>query len=114
MTQCEDVMRAALEQLALSPELGAIAREALAEVDALPENDTDDLRPALEQMRKAAEAAYVTGERWKACAKAAEARLAQIAELVADALPGEYAGKVYVDADHYRSIQRLARGEEPA
>jgi hypothetical protein len=86
--------------------------KALAEVRALPASNTEtelDCKTcgckylALEQQNRA----YWTDE-----AKAAEARLAQIAELVDDALPAEYAGNVYVDAEHYRSIQRLARGEE--
>jgi hypothetical protein len=118
MRDAARVMEAALQWICDQPALIGNyaeqnrARDALAEVRALPASNTEtdlDCKTcgckclALEQQNRA----YWTDE-----AKTAEARLAQIAELVDDALPAEYAGNVYVDAEHYRSIQRIARGEE--
>jgi hypothetical protein len=94
MRDAARVMEAALQWICDQPALIGNyaeqnrARDALAEVRALPASNTET------------ELAV------------AKARLAKIAELVDDALPAEYAGNVYVDAEHYRSIQRLARGEE--
>jgi hypothetical protein len=96
MSERERVMEAALERIRDMKTLGGgvdadprdVAHYALAEVRALPASNTET---------ELAEA---------------KARLALIAELVDDALPAEYAGNVYVDAEHYRSIQRIARGDE--
>jgi hypothetical protein len=89
-----------------------VARAALVEVRALPASNTEAWCESCGEYVKQDVPLFRKEAYWKARAEAAEARLAQIAELVDDALPAEYAGNVYVDAEHYRSIQRLARGEE--
>jgi hypothetical protein len=104
VTQREDIMRAALEYIA---DFGHSpirhAREALAAVDALPESDTERVREGW--------AAYGT---MAVRAEAAEARLAQIAELSECVRLNIKRDYLSAAEGQITRIQRIARGGEEA